>query len=420
MDILYLSHCVPNPPDKGEKIRAFHQVMHLAKQHRVHLACFARTASEIAAAQALAGSCASVHAERLRTAPALALAGLRFATGACLTTSFYRSSRLRCYIQELVARVPMAVTVAYSSAMAPYAPAGVPLLLDLVDVDSEKWYEYARLRSPRRVFALEAERLRKLERTFAARAHCTLLATRQEEKLFHSIAPAAVTSPLENGVDLAYFDPARCPPLAEWRHRRFLVFVGAMDYFPNRDAVCWFVNRILPGLRGRYPDLEFFIVGRNPTPDVRRLARRPGVTVTGGVEDVRPYLAAARAFVAPLRIARGIQNKVLEALAMGKTVLASSAVAKTFGPELPAGVILCESEAAFVAAAAGLPGESSWIRREAGRRFSWATNLEQLSEELERCADAHREARQTTCEIDDCCSSATYSRQPGALPSSVR
>ena len=133
------------------------------------------------------------------------------------------------------------------------------------------------------------------------------------------------------------------PPVpADLAGRNFLVFIGTLNYFPNADGVCWFADTVFPALRRQEPDLELFLVGREPTQEVVRLGERAGITVTGAVDDVRPYVAAARAAITPLRLARGVQNKVLEALAMGKRALVSQAVCDTFQPELPPGVIRCE------------------------------------------------------------------------------
>ncbi len=390
MEILFLSHCTPNPPDKGEKIRAFHEIMHLAARRRVHLVCFARNQGEIAAARALADRCASVHVEALRSTGSLAGAILQFAAGRSLTTSFYGKRPFREYVEAIAQRRPLGAVVAYSSAMVPYAPARVPLLLDMVDVDSQKWFDYARLRHPGFPYRWEGSRLSRLEAQFALRARCTFVSTQQEAAALGALAPGAAVRVLENGVDFSYFDPLRCPRLPQLHGRKFLVFTGVMDYYPNADAARWFATQIFPELRRADPGLEFLIVGRHPAHSVRTLAAIPGVVVTGAVPDVRPYLVQAQSVVAPLRIARGVQNKVLEALAMRKRVFASTAVCKTFAPELPEGIIPCHSERDFIGAigACGQPEPSreSKIREAAQVRFSWAANMRLLSSELERVA----------------------------------
>lgn len=383
-DILFLSHCVPNPPDKGEKIRAHYELASLTKKYRVHLVCFARNQAEVEDSRALSKSCASVHVEVLNFLPALANAGLRFAAGACLNMRFYYSSRLQRYVQGLVQRVPIAAAVSFSVVMVPYVPEGVPYILDLLDVDSEKWFQYSGLRFPGFLYALEATRLRRMEILHATNACRSFLTTGQEEKLFRSFAPSPVTGTMENGVDFEWFNPAITPELPELAGRRFVVFVGTMDYFPNSNAVCWFAESVLPELRRRDPKMEFMIVGRNPSRAVNALAKVPGITVTGAVADPRVYLRSAAAFVAPLQIARGIQNKVLESLAMGKWVLASTAICHTFGDSLPHGVMHCPTAEAYATALANEPQpEGSEIRRRARGRFDWSTNMASLVEDVD-------------------------------------
>ena len=209
---------------------------------------------------------------------------------------------------------------------------------------------------------------------------------------------------MENGVDFDYFDPL-LPHDPPDLHRRFVVFVGAMDYYPNADAACWWASHVFPQVRRRQPDMEFFVVGRNPTRAVRRLAGQPGITVTGAVADVRPYLSAAEAVVAPLRIARGIQNKVLEALAMGKRTLASAAVCDTFGQELPLGIVPCRSPQDYLRffqqGRTASTGSSAAIRGAARRRFSWNTNLQTLTAELESILDRRASAQEARKPLRD-------------------
>ena len=384
--LLFLSHCVPNPPEKGEKIRAFHWLAKLAERYSVHLACFAKYPSEIEDARRLEQCCRSVYVEPLPRRRALAAAAVKFGVGGCLTTSFYGSQGIRRHVQSL-RKLPLSATVAYTSAMAQYAPEDVPMILDLVDVDSEKWLDYARARRPAWAYRLESQRLRRLETEYARRASRTFLSTVPEKDLFQAFAPETRATCMENGVDFDRFDPLLSPAVPNLSSRNVIVFVGEMDYYPNVDAVCWFAKSIFVEFRKKRPDAEFFVVGRNPAAAVRRLAEMDGITVTGAVPDVRPYVASARAAVAPLRIARGIQNKVLEALALGKPVLVSSAVSRTFGVDLPTGVIPCSSEQEFISGLGEVCSRSSEpdlrIRDEARKRFTWETNCQALLLEME-------------------------------------
>ncbi len=292
------------------------------------------------------------------------------------------------YVQDLSRRVPFSATVAYALPMVPHAPPGVPLLLDMQDVDSEKWFQYARMRRLGFLYEIEARRLRAHEMRFGGQAVATFFTARQETALFRSLAPStAVVECMENGVDFDYFDPDRIPRLPDLGARRFIAFVGTMNYYPNADAACWFAREVYPEIRRRQPSLEFFVVGHHPAKAVLELARIPGVTVTGGVPDVRPYLAGARALVTPLRLARGIQNKVLEGLALGRQVCATAAVCRTFGEEVPPGVIRCDSPSEFAGAILGCasrePRCDPDIREHTRTRFSWRRNLEPLVNALE-------------------------------------
>jgi sugar transferase (PEP-CTERM/EpsH1 system associated) len=379
MDILFASHCVPNPPNKGEKIRAFHSVNALCKDFRVHLACFARNAEEVAAAHELSDRCASVYAHPI-SAAALPAAAVRFALGGCLNFAFFSSRLLRQHVDDLARRVPLRGGVAYTAVMAPYIPSQVPRILDMVDVDSEKWFQYAKSRRPRLPYRIEAKRLRQEEIRWARSSVRTIFSTRNEEELFQSFAPDIPTTYMENGVDFEYFDPARTPAVEDLARRKYVVFTGTMDYWPNIDAAQWFATRVLPELRRQSPEMEFFIAGRSPTKQVAALDGLPGVHVTGAVTDIRIYLKHAQAVVTPLRIARGIQNKVLEALAMGKSVLASSAVCRTFGSDIPPGMIACDSEQAYLQhlSAGSWIADAPAVRQALLRRFDWSTNLQVL------------------------------------------
>jgi sugar transferase (PEP-CTERM/EpsH1 system associated) len=386
-DILYLSHCLPTIPDKGERIRAYHEVLYLSRRYRVHVAAFVRDVHAIDAVDTVRPLCGSFYFEKLRRFT-LPYKGLRFLFGRSLINSFYRSESLRKYVEELSREVRFSATIAFTAAMAPYAPAGVPLLVDMVDVDSEKWAEYAHRRSPRWFYGLEADRLRRHERAVSDQAESVILTTEQESARLRAIAPDCRVRAIGNGVDFEYFDPEKCPRLPDLAGRRYIVMVGAMNYFPNSDAAVWFAQEVFPRLRAQLPDVEFLIVGHKPPRSVRRLAAIPGVSVTGRVLDIRPYVGQALAAVTPLRIARGVQNKVLEALAMGKTVLASPQVARTFGAQRPPGLQVCETpdeycRGVLAAVHHGL-GHDPSIRAAARERFSWERNLAAFDEELRR------------------------------------
>ncbi|HSQ73875.1 MAG TPA: TIGR03087 family PEP-CTERM/XrtA system glycosyltransferase [Rubrivivax sp.] len=351
-NLLYLVHRMPYPPNKGDKLRSYHLLRHLAARHRVFVGTFVDDPGDEAHVETLRGLCAGLHVERLhpRRARLASLAGL--ASGDALTLHYYRSAALRRWVAQTVQREDIAAAVVFSSSMAQYAQAHpqLPMLVDFVDVDSAKWADYApRHRWPLSwLYRREGRRLLAAERVIAARAQRSFFATAKEAALFRELAPecAARVEAMDNGVDTVYYDPdvARASPFADGEIP--LVFTGAMDYWPNIDAVSWFATEVLPRLREQRPQLRFHIVGRAPTPAVRALAADPaaGVVVSGTVPDVRPYLQHAAVVVAPLRLARGVQNKVLEAMAMGRPVVAATACVEALNAE-PGGEILDAADA---------------------------------------------------------------------------
>ena len=316
VNILYLCHRIPYPPNKGDKIRAFHQIQYLAKRHRLHVACLIDAEEDRAHVAHLTPLCASLDtAWRGGLAPKLRAAGALLGGGSLSVAAFHVPELERRVARRLESE-PIDVAIVFSSQMGQYVSpeAPYPTIVDFVDVDSEKWRDYAeRSRWPLSwLYRAEAARLGQYERALARRHEESVFVAENEADLFRTSAGGVRARAIPNGVDLEYYrrrsgDRGAAPNL---------VFVGMMDYFPNVDAVVWFVEEILPLVRKDHPDAMLRIVGRNPTRRVLSLGRHPGVRVVGGVADVRPYLVDAAVSVAPFRIARGLQNKVLEAMAM--------------------------------------------------------------------------------------------------------
>jgi polysaccharide biosynthesis protein PslH len=335
--VLFLCHRLPYPPNKGDKVRSYHLLKHLVARHEVHLGTFVDDPDDEQHLAAVRGLCASLCAVTLRPrlARVASLAGLF--EGKALTLAYYRSPALHRWVRALAQPKALDACLVFSSAMGPYAEGlGVPILTDLVDVDSAKWREYAAARrAPASwLYHREARELLAYERQLAKAAQRCFLSTEKEAEMFRRLAPesAAKVQAIGNGVDFDFFDPAvpRPSPFAD--HETPIVFTGAMDYWPNVDAVTWFAAEVLPRLRAARPNLRLHIVGRSPAAEVRALAGE-AVAVSGTVPDVRPYLQHAAVVVAPLRLARGIQNKVLEAMAMARPVVAAQSCVEAIDAE---------------------------------------------------------------------------------------
>ncbi len=328
-DLLFLAHRIPYPPDKGDKIRAWHLLEHLSSRYRVHLGAFVDDPDDWRHCEKLRAVCASTHFAALtpRLGKLRALTGLL--TGGPLTLPYYRNPDLQAWVDAHL-RAGVTRVLAYSSAMARFVMHAdqIRRVMDFVDIDSDKWRQYATTRPwPLSwLYRREGVRLLQWERRVAAAFDAGLFVSATEAADFRILAPESAEriGHYNNGVDASYFSPERDYANPYPEGVTAIAFTGAMDYWPNIDAVDWFAREVLPGLRTRRPELLFAIVGGRPAARVRELAALPGVRVTGRVEDVRPWLAHARVVVAPLRIARGIQNKVLEGMAMACNVVATS------------------------------------------------------------------------------------------------
>jgi sugar transferase (PEP-CTERM/EpsH1 system associated) len=323
--VLYLVHRFPYPPDKGDRIRNFHILSWIARRASVHLACLADETVDDNAINTLEALADRVAVVRIEARDRWAGAAWSFARGRTVTEGAFQSPALAALVRRWMAEVRYHVILASSSSLVPYLRceemSSVPAVVDLVDVDSQKWLDYARTcQGPRAwLYRAEGNRLQRLEREATTRARAVLLVSEAETNLFRHSCDAPNIHTVPNGVDLAGFHPGG----ETSESNGTCVFVGALDYLPNIDGACSFCREVWPEIYRRRPGARLLLVGRRPVRAVRRLAAVPGVEVVGQVPDVRPYLARAAVVVVPLRLARGVQNKVLEALAMGKATVAS-------------------------------------------------------------------------------------------------
>ncbi|TZG29117.1 TIGR03087 family PEP-CTERM/XrtA system glycosyltransferase [Sphingomonas montanisoli] len=325
-EILFLVHRIPYPPDRGDRIRSYHILRHLAARAPVHVVGFVDRPSDLAKVAPLRKVCSSMFVDVRRSRIS---AGLRAMTkGDSISLTAFRSRAMKAEVKRLLKKRPIDTIFAYSGQMAQFVPedrGGRRFVMDFVDVDSEKFASYgAKAGGPKGwIHRREGELLQAFEIETAERADVSLFVSEAEAAVFRRISGQGVdkVKAVDNGIDTDYFDPAAFPRKDE-QNDPLIVFTGQMDYKPNVDAVEHFAKRTFRAIRAKHPNAVFAIVGRDPTPAVKALANR-NVIITGEVPDVRPWLAAATVVVAPLEIARGIQNKVLEAMAMARPVVVS-------------------------------------------------------------------------------------------------
>ncbi|MET0246110.1 MAG: TIGR03087 family PEP-CTERM/XrtA system glycosyltransferase [Sphingomonas sp.] len=398
-DILFLAHRVPYPPDRGDKIRGFHLLQHLSAKARVHLLAFADVEGDLAHDEALSHHSAS-RTVLWRSGSQARAAARALLARRPVSLAAFDDRRMHDAVSAALSRNPIDTIYVFSSQMAQYLPADTraKLVMDFVDMDSAKFAAYAdAARGPMRwMLRREARLLQRFEGAVARRADASLFVSRDEAALFRTRTGADRVCVIENGIDTDHYDPAaRFAPVD--RDGPLIVFTGQMDYRPNAEGVAWFAEAILPCIRHAHPGARFAIVGRNPGDAVRALAKRPGVLVTGEVPDVRGWLAAASVVVAPLRLARGIQNKVLEGMAMARPVVASVAAAR--GIDHGSTIAVGESGAALAEAVASLladPARAAELgaaaRRQVQARYAWPARLADLDAILGIAPNAARAA----------------------------
>jgi sugar transferase (PEP-CTERM/EpsH1 system associated) len=391
--ILFLAHRAPFSPDKGDKIRAFYLLKHLAARHEVWLGAGADDPADIrrlAMAREPCDDTCIVPLGGFRRACNMAWGVL---SGAPLSVARFRHPALARWISRVLRDVRPDLVFVYSSALTQYVVGrtgpGVRLIVDFVDSDAQKWLAYAE-RAPlatRWLYRAEARRLVRFERRALDAAMAGVLISETERRQQADLLPtgAAKLTVIPNGVDTDFFRPMPGP-----RPRRDIVFCGRMDYAPNIDGAEWFVREILPRVRERSPAAVFRIVGAAPVARVLALRAAPGVEVTGRVPDVRPYLAAAAVVVAPLRIARGMQNKVLEGLAAGRPVVATPAALDGIAAQPGREVLVGADAETFAKAVADVlthrapPDLGRLGRKFVLRHHRWQTQLEALDRLIAR------------------------------------
>jgi sugar transferase (PEP-CTERM/EpsH1 system associated) len=326
MRILYLCHRFPYPPRRGGKIRPFNMIRHLSRHHEVTVASIVRSQAEADEGAGLADHCARYEMARVFEPVQVLRMVARLPTPTPSSSGYFYSPQVARFVRGALARATFDLIFVHCSSVARYVEGvrNVPKILDFGDMDSQKWLEYARYRPfPLSLgYRLEGMKLEREERRLARRFDMCTATTRAEWDTLNGYGTAVRTDWFPNGVDAEYFAPTGEPYDVDT-----IAFVGRMDYYPNQQCMLDFCATTLPLLRTRRPAIKLLIVGADPSPAVRRLGRLAGVEVTGSVADVRPYLRRSALTVAPLSIARGTQNKILEAMATGVPVVTSRVAA---------------------------------------------------------------------------------------------
>ncbi len=384
--IVFLCQRVPYPPDRGDRITTWHFLQHfLQRGADVFVGCFQEEARDAEGVAFLRDRCREVAAPRLSRPlqKALSLRGLL--TGEALTLPFFRHAGLRAAVRRWCAPTPPDLVWIYSSSMAQYALAAPARakVMQFAELDSDKWRQYAAASAGlgRWIYGREATKLLAFEDRVARACHRSLVVSDVERELFTQRIPGVDPAVLPNGVDVAHFASAGDAQ----RHPRTAIFTGVMDYEPNVDGVCWFVEQCWPALRERFPDARLLVVGSRPTARVQALAATPGVAVTGRVPETPPWFDQAAVAIAPLRLARGVQNKVLEAMSMGLPVVSSPQAAQGLGPAPADAVAVADGAAATIAAVARWFADPTAARAGGRRAADWVRAEWRWERMYERC-----------------------------------
>ena len=395
MKILYVSHRFPFPPKRGGKIRPFNMIRHLHEAgHEVTVCSLARSAAEAAEGRGIAPHCTAFHVAVVSEPLQWARMIVRLPLATPSSMGYFRSTALARQVDALLAAQRFDLVFVHCSSVAQYVEhvQGTPKILDFGDMDSHKWLEYAHYKPfPLSLgYTLEGRKMLWAEKRLARRFDLCTATTRAEWQTLESYGTGVATDWFPNGVDATFFSPDAASGGAY--DADTISFIGRMDYYPNQECMQRFCKEVWPLLKARRPTMKLLIVGADPSPAIRALGTLPGVTVTGSVPDVRPYIRGSAAMVAPLAIARGTQNKILEAMAMGVPVVTSRAAAGGVDAEAEQHFLVADTPgelSADILRVVADPAERARLSTSGRERMlshhAWPHSMKRLDAIIERC-----------------------------------
>ena len=394
--LLYLCHRIPYPPNKGDKIRSFNQLVYLAKHYDIYLGCFADDPADMVYTKELSDYVKGLIVLPLDKRKATMRGLTAFTSGKPISLPYYFDPRMEHWVSNTISTFKIRHVLVFSSSMAQYADSPqygmLHRVIDFVDLDSDKWRQYAekKLFPMSWVFQREYRTLLKYEQKTTEQFNASVFISSFEVDLFNQLTGAQTPQKIHaigNGVDLDYFNPevTQFDPSLRSKHPT-IVFTGAMDYWANEDAVRWFVKHVWPLITKQVKNPRFMIVGSNPSEKVKELAAFKGIEVTGKVGDIRQYIQAGWVAIAPMRIARGIQNKVLEAMAMEVPVVATPQAMEGLDDHSGCDLVMTANAQTFADAIVArlqhrttAPQNRDWVKR----HYRWDDKLADLHRLME-------------------------------------
>lgn len=392
MNILYVCHRFPFPPKRGGKIRPFNMIRHLsAAGHAVTVCSLARSPAEAEEGRGIAPHCAGFEVGMVSEPVQWVrmVANLPLATPSSM--GYFHCPDLARKVSDLLASKRWDLIFVHCSSVAQYVEhvTDVPKILDFGDMDSQKWLDYALLKPfPLSLgYKLEGLKMLAAEKRLARKFDLCTATTRAEWQTLQDYGTGARTDWFPNGVDAAFFSPD-----GSVHEPETISFIGRMDYYPNIECMQRFCADVWPQLRAKRPAMQLLIVGADPVPAVRELGKLPGVTVTGSVPDVRPFVRRSVVNIAPLKIARGTQNKILEAMAMGVPVVTTRLAAGGVDAEAGEHLLAADTPQEMVDAVLRIvdsPAERERLARAGRERMlshhAWPRSMQRLDAIIERC-----------------------------------